>query len=258
MSFSLTKWYLDVVTEAGDFAIAYWGEVRWGRLHPHFSAVQVGTRNSVVAPWQASAHAIDPPSRNDSTIDWTAAPLGVLVEGRGTTPSITKELVATPHGHVTWCAELPRAAMRVRIGERLFEGLGYVERLDLTLLPWRIPADTIRWGRFVATDASLVWIDWQGEVPLTHVFRDGVRLDGTTVSDQEVSTPDGSTLTLHDAQVITNDHVSGLLAPLHVLQSIMAPIAGLHQTRWLSRGTLTQPGRGPLEGWVIHELVQWR
>lgn len=257
MSFSLTKWYLDVVTEAGAFAIAYWGEVRWGGVHLSFSAVQSGARG-VAAPWQASAHHIDPPSCDGPDICWTAAPLGVLVEGRGTTPTISQELVATPQGRISWCAELPRAAMRIQLGDRLLEGLGYVERLELTLPPWRISAHTIRWGRFVTADVSMAWIDWKGDVPLTHVFRDGARLERATVSDHAVECPEGVTLTMNDSRVITSDRVGGLLAPLRALQSLMAPIARLHQTRWLSRGTLTQPGRPPVVGWVIHELVTFQ
>jgi hypothetical protein len=32
VSFSLTKWYLDLVTDDGGVAIAYWAEVRWKGL----------------------------------------------------------------------------------------------------------------------------------------------------------------------------------------------------------------------------------
>jgi hypothetical protein len=257
VSFSLTKWYLDVVTEAGAFAIAYWGEVRWGGLHLCFSAVQSGARGAA-APWQTSARDFAPPSRDGSAIRWIAAPLDVRIDGHGTIPSVTQELLATAQGRISWCAELPRAAMRVQLGDRVLEGLGYVERLELSMLPWRVPADTIRWGRFVTADVSMAWIDWKGDVPITHVFRDGARLERATVSDHTVGCPDGVTLTVNDSRVITNDHVGGLLAPLSALQSLMAPIARLHQTRWLSRGTLTQPGRPPVVGWVIHELVTWQ
>ena len=258
MSFALTKWYFDVVTDDGDYAIAYSGEVRWGRLRPHFSAVQVGSHALGPTPWRTSAHDVGPPCCDASGIRWNAAPLDVLIEGQRATPPITHELLATSQGRVTWSAALPRAAMRVHVGDRVLQGLGYVERLDLTLLPWRILADTIRWGRFVAADASLVWIEWQGDVPVNVVFQGGVPIDGATIADDAVTCPDGTTLSMTDSRLITDDRVSGLLAPLAMLQAIMSPIGKLHQTRWLSRGTLQRPGMPPSVGWVIHEVVEWR
>lgn len=258
MSFSLTKYYFDVVTDDGDFAIAYWGEVRWGRLRPCFSALQCGSHSKGAGPWRASAATIGPPC-SESGIRWHAAPLDLLVEGRRcATPAITHELLNTPQGRVAWSAELPRATMRVQVGDRILEGIGYVERLDLTLLPWRIPADTIRWGRFVAPDAAMVWIEWQGEVERNVVFRDGALLEGARITDTAIACPDGTTLTMHDPQLLTDERVSGLLAPLEILKTIMSPIGRLHQRRWLSRGTLQRPGLPPSSGWVIHEFVEWR
>jgi hypothetical protein len=43
------------------------------------------------------------------------------------------------------------ADVRFHIGKTVIEGTGYAERLQLTILPWCIPADEIRWGRFLAT-----------------------------------------------------------------------------------------------------------
>lgn len=257
MSFSLTKWYFDVVTERGDFAIAYWGEVRWGRLRPHFSAVQLGGREHGPMPWRTSAQEVGPPCVEEG-IRWHADPIDLLVQGRRCAPSVTHELLATPQGKVTWSAEFPRATMRVHCGDQLLEGLGYAERLDLTLLPWRIPADTIRWGRFIAPDASLIWIEWQGDHPLSLLIRDGVTIDAGVITEQVVRATDGTTLTLTEAQLLTDERASGLLAPLEILKTIMSPIGQLHQRRWLSRGTLQRPGWPPCSGWVIHKFVEWR
>jgi len=42
VGFSLTKWYLDLVTDDGRVAIAYWAEVRWKRLRHMASAASAG------------------------------------------------------------------------------------------------------------------------------------------------------------------------------------------------------------------------
>jgi hypothetical protein len=66
-----------------------------------------------------------------------------------------QRLLDSPDGVVDWHCELPRAAVRLRAGDDVLEGIGYVERLELSLLPWRIPAREIRWGRFLAEGTSV-------------------------------------------------------------------------------------------------------
>ncbi len=258
MAFSLTKWYLDVVTEEGGVAIAYWGELRWGRLRPRFSGVFVDAGAGVRTSWRWSGQVVAPPVPDANGLAWSAAPLAVAVAGTRHEAGFARRLLETPQGTIDWCCELPRAAMRIQVGDRVLEGLGYAERLDLTLLPWRIPADEIRWGRFLAPGASVVWIEWRGETPRQVVFRDGQLVAATLVSEAVVAGSDGWKLALEERRVLSDDRMGGLLAPLELLRSVVRPIAKVQQTRWLSRGTLQAAGTGPIEGWAIHELVRWR
>ena len=56
----------------------------------------------------------------------------------------------------------PRSRVEVLVGDCEFNGLGYAECLTVTVPPWQLPIRQLRWGRFVAPDRSLAWIDWQG------------------------------------------------------------------------------------------------
>lgn len=258
MAFSLTKWYLDVVTEEGSVAIAYRGELRWGRLRPQFSGVFVDAGGGARTPWRMSGRSVAPPVLDADGLVWSAAPLDLRVAGIRQEAGFAHRLLETTQGTIDWRCELPRAAMRIQVGDRVLEGHGYAERLDLTLLPWRIPADEIRWGRFLAPGASVVWIEWRGETPLRVVFRDGRLVAATLVSEALVAGSEGWTLALEEHRVLSADRLGGLLAPLKPLSAVVAPIAAVQQTRWLSRGTLRANGTGPVEGWAIHELVRWR
>jgi hypothetical protein len=62
---------------------------------------------------------------------------------------------------------LPTASAAAR---KSIEHWGYGERLTLTMEPWHIPADEVRWGRIAHPTLSVVWIDWRGARPLTAVL----------------------------------------------------------------------------------------
>jgi hypothetical protein len=76
----------------------------------------------------------------------------------------------SPEGAVDWECLVPSGAATVGpLG-----GLGYVERLRLTVAPWRLPIRTLRWGRCLTPRHSLIWIDWLGGSDRHFVFLDGV------------------------------------------------------------------------------------
>ena len=68
----------------------------------------------------------------------------------------------------------------------LRSGLGYAERLVLTIPPWKLPIETLRWGRFLSPSDWIVWIDWQGEHPQTIVYRNGARVAVDELGDEQI------------------------------------------------------------------------
>ena len=171
-------------------------------------------------------------------------------------PAFEHRLLEAADGVVHWHCEVPRADVRFRTGKTVIEGTGYAERLELTVLPWRIPADEIRWGRFLAAETSIVWIDWRGHHPQRLVFHDGHLTSAASISDEGLCFGSGLHLSLDNRRVVNADVLGGLLAPLEVLRPLVTPIAHIHQTRWLSRGQLRGAAGVSTLGWSLHELVR--
>jgi hypothetical protein len=255
VSFSLTKWYLDLVTEDGGVAIAYWAEVRWQGLRQPLCGLLLSPAGGATAPWRFSGRRVAPPVFEGGSLCWSAPPLGLSLEFERLESGFRHRLLHSPDGMVDWHCELPRAAVRLRAGDEVLEGIGYAERLELSLLPWRVPAQEIRWGRFLAEGTSVTWIEWRGAHPQRLVFRDGRRLPAEAIGEEGLRFSAGTELRLSDPQVISDDRLGGLLAPLEALRPLIEPITRTHQTRWLSRGMLQVPGGGAVEGWALHELV---
>jgi len=255
VGFSLTKWYLDVVTEDGRVAIAYWAEARWARLRQPLCGLLLDS-GTAKAPWRLSGRAVPAPVLDEGALRWNAEPLALRVDFACREPSFRHRLLETKAGVLDWSCEVPRAEARMHAGDTALEGLGYAERLDLSSLPWRIPTDEIRWGRFLSPRTSVVWIDWRGEVSQRLVFQDGRPMAPGPITGTQISFGSESQLALHDCRVVTDECLGDLLAPLESLGRLVAPIAQVRQTRWLSRGVLGDARSAADRGWALHELVR--
>jgi hypothetical protein len=138
-------------------------------------------------------------------------------------------------------------------------GLGYAERLTLSLPPWRLPIDELRWGRWIAADGgrSLVWIDWRGAQPLTAVFVDGVRQEAATVDDDRVAGAD-VILVLTDQRTLHRRALRDVIGAVGPLTRVFpASWLDVEDCKWMSLGTLHVAGARLETGWAIHEHVRF-
>jgi hypothetical protein len=254
--FTLTKWYFDVTTPDGDVAIAYCAEVRWGVLRQQFSGVLVAPAGQPAEPFRFSTRPVVTPSLDESSLRWSSEPLGLSVEYAHCVTGLEHRLYASRSGHIDWRCDVPGAGARIVAGGRELIGVGYVERLEMTLLPWAIPADEIRWGRFITDGASVVWIDWRGEHPMSLLFVDGRLTPVASITDSTIRLADGRELRLTIERVLGDDSLGGLLSPLDTLRPLIEPIVRTRQTRWLARGELRDGAPSPRLGWVIHEVMR--
>jgi len=254
-AFRLEKWYLDAVADDGTTEIGYAARLAMGPL-----ALTLASRLSCAPgePPRTRTHLVGAslPRLVGRTVTWrcprgpagtwTARQLGgehVLLDGR--------------EGALRWSCLFPAAAVELgRPGEPPLAALGYVERLDLTLPPWRLPLRELRWGRFVAPTTSMVWIEWRGPQPLTLVLRDGQPASDARVGDDGVSAV-GAQLAWCPGEVLRDGELgTTVLRAVPVLRrALPAALLGTHETKWRRRGTLTGPQGARAEGWVIHELV---
>jgi hypothetical protein len=254
MAFLLEKWYLDVVSPSGEVAIAYWGCVRSGPLRCTFSGVRLGTPGAQGA-WRFSLRGVAPPVAAGGSLGWRAAPLGVHAQYRGREKSFGRRLLEMEAGVLDWRCVVPGAAARFEIGERVVEGVGYAERLTLGFHPWKIPADEVRWGRFLSADVTLVWIDWRGAHPQRLVFRNGRGVEALSLDDRAIALSDGAELRLTSPRLLGDEDLGGMLAPLRPLRALLAPLARTRQARWLSWGELQGQDGALHKGWAVHERV---
>lgn len=256
-TFALTKWYFDCVSVDGRVAIAYWASLAWRGLALKWQNVTLYepgrppvTRSSLAAG--------PPPDATGGGIHWAMPALESSLRIEPRQPPIEARLLEGDAGAVEWRAEAPGAAMSFEFAENApVVGMGYAERIHITLPVWRLPIRELRWGRWLDRQAhrSLVWIDWRGEAPRSWVFADGSRLHGATVTDEGVLA-DGMALSLGPHRILHARRFAEIAAAIPPLRGLVPKsMLALREDKWCAPGTL-QEGDGAVQsGDAIHELV---
>ena len=256
--YRLAKWYLDCVSEAGDVAILYWASLRWGVVRIGYGAALLRPRPEAAVDRFTLRPGAPPAMSADGSLRWECPALDV--RGRWAIASAGPErtLLEQAEGRVHWrCVSLGGDAA-VHVGGQAVEGLGYAEHLTMTIKPWDLPFNELRWGRFVSPAVALVWMQWEGGMRKTWAFGGGFEPVRARVLPDTVELPDaGMQLAIEAGDVIRTGAVSHTaLRPLRLLTWMLPRWRTAHETKWLARGTLTG-GAAPRAGWVLHELVRW-
>jgi hypothetical protein len=255
VAFHLTKWYVDVVTDDGRVAIAYWADLTYAGAH---HAVCGLVRAGAGAPSAAfSLRAGHGPRLLGDRLVWRAPSLALDVSLLRLAPDLSRRLLDSADGVVDWMAWAPSAEVRLTLGDEVLTGEGYAERIDLSIAPWALPLQTLRWGRWIGGSRSAVWIVWEGPHPLRVAWLDGVPVAAPQVGEDRVTLGDAGTIALSQHTTVTDATIGEQLTTLTPLSALIDRVARSHQTRWSTRGTLTFADGKELAGWAIHEVVRW-
>jgi hypothetical protein len=253
--FSLVKWYLDCVTELGDAAILYCADLRWRGVHLAYCSILQAIEGSVESHSSMAGFHL---SNNSGDIQAEFPRLGVSGTWRADALPVERTVYESASGSVQWDCLQPKSKVNLRIGERELTGLGYAERLTLTLPPWKLPMRQLRWGRFVSPEDSLAWIDWQGPYSTSFAIHNGFECELLSVSDSEVAIPN-ATLHMDDSLPLRAGRLGSTILPgAPALRKLLpSSLFNIEEHKWRSRGILNANEHSS-RGWVIHEVVHWK
>lgn len=256
--FSLTKYYVDLVTTEGLYFIGYSAQLQFGSLKLNYSATlhhpaMTGIDTGPVFYFSGT------PVVNNSELSWSSKRLGFNGLWKPISKPIQHTLLETSDGLVDWECLQPAAQveLQTRSGKR-YEGLGYSEFLSMTITPWRLGLKTLYWGRFVTDTHAIVWIEWQGEHPRTLLICNGQKMEGADISNTSVKC-DAFELILEREAIIRQGSLGNTV--LSKVPSILkvAPIEflGVREEKFLSRGQFISTDGAQCKGWAIHEKIIW-
>jgi len=256
--FQLTKWYADCVGHNGDAVILYCGIAKWRAITLRYTSVLEAVSGKQTAA-RYSLRKSSMPVEQGATIQWQSNALGIMGVWERLDPPFETEVYETSEGVIRWRCLHPRSRATVNIARgKVVKGLGYVERLDMTLPPWKLPIRELRWGRFLSDSESLVWIDWKGSHACRIVLQNGSLVHATGVAEDEITLNGNSCLRLTGGDVLRKGALGETaLAIIPGLKRLFpSKILSVEECKWRSRAELWRAD-SKTSGWAIHEVVTW-
>lgn len=262
--FFLSKLYLDFIGDTGDTMIFYAAELHWCHRKVHYSSWLSYDRNSGTKFKSTFRHVRYPEVMNN-TITWNCPNFGFSGTWEPLEKMIQARVFESEEGAVDWICYQPASGVHLRVKGKDLAGKGYAERLTLTLPPWRIPVDQLRWGRFASDDFNVVWTEMKGDETRQWVWFNGEQTGEGVITDESISLPDKDlTLNLYREEELEDDKKI-----LSVVRKLIRYIPGMKgsvplsflmadTSKWLSRGVLVGGINKPSEGMAIHEFVNFR
>jgi hypothetical protein len=253
--FELVKWYMDVVAEDGTALFAYAAKVRWGAVR--MSAASFCHRDAAgVVHEESTLRPGGTPTSEGERIAWSCGRIGIEGEWVADAEPIERTLFSDARGVIEWHCLMPRARAGVRVGDAALHGMGYAERLRVTLPPAEFPFRRLSWGRHLSRAHALVWIDWHDRDADRWIFLDGVEQPHARLSPQGIDGLDGGRSLRRGAPVELVDRPAmssiARLAP-RLAQRVAGPLATLREHKRVAASQLLRGDRVLDAGWSLYE-----
>lgn len=237
-------------------AIAYAAWLRMGPFRWRYSAILLrDERHPDAAPITSSkfGEAAEPQVRADA-VRWSCTSLA----STGTWHAAQRGPSVTLCPGVEWHCLMPRADACVEVAGEAWQGLGYVECIEMRVPPWRLPIEELRWGRWIGDQSSMVWIEWKGGNTRRWILHNAVSIPSLALDDSCVRA-DAANLTLAQTTTLRDGELaSTVLNAAPCLRRLSPPrMLQTRETKWISEGILSAPGAAVERGWAIHEVVKF-
>ncbi len=258
--FSLSKWYLDCVTDEGDAFVGYSASLRWKALSLEYSSILVRRTTGEIqtkATLQGGKH----PVVSGDSLRWNCPALKLEGEWQAKQQPISCKVFRNSDTPLDWLCLQPHGVAEINIvGLGTFTGFGYVDYLDLPAQPWQLPLDELRWGRYLSEEHSIIWMDFKGPFPETIVYHNGALCSGACVSDHGILLgKEAGVLSFEETQVLREGAlVSTALSVIPGISNLLpAGMLNTRESKWRSRGILRIGDSTISMGWTVHEIVRW-
>ncbi|MFQ5866089.1 MAG: hypothetical protein ACE5IW_12765 [bacterium] len=258
--FSLSKWYLDCIDVDGNVFIGYSAVLRWKRYKLNYANI-LRYNNACGLQTETTLRRQPPPKLYPHCLKWEPSILKTQGTWHSIDKPIKKSLLTSDSGTLRWLCHQPKATANVLVrNNQKYAGLGYTEKLEMSIEPWELPISKLSWGRFLSKDDTIIWINWKGTEPLSLLFHQGKQMDEAIISDEQIIINQGEfILSFSDTFVLRKGSlISTALANIPGIKNLF-PDKLLHtyECKWRSKGTLRNKSNRISEGWIIHEVVQW-
>jgi len=264
-NFILSKWFLDCINEEGEAVIIYSAELCWNNIVVPYNSMLICHRDGTTS-FKSRFTRKTKPLLSENMVSLTDNVFGIEGKWNKDHTALKTRIYDSEDGSLDWNCLQPRSDVFINILNRgTYNGLGYVEKLDLSIEPWKLNMNQLRWGRFNSSTDSVVWIELLSNNNKQWLWHNGYFISGAEISDKSVYIPETEMkISFTNTRVIeTEKKIFNVVRSLisyfpGIKKSIPWSFLNAIETKLLSFGELKQNGKIRSKGWAIHEYVDFR
>lgn len=255
--FTLDKWYLDCVSAEGDVLICYAAKLRCGPLKLNYGARITKAADAPLV--QTQSFSFGRLEEESGAVTWRHDSLKVDGRWAGVATIGQTLVVDDPSGTIEWQCPVAKGTVEAHVDGQPIVGTGYVEKLSMTIPPWKLPFTELRWGRYISDDCAdhVVWIDLLGRTRRNWIWINSGEAVAGTVDDKGVRT-NAAALTFESSCPVRADDVAQtLLGTFDFLKALLPrELRAIQEDKRLSSCVLVTEGLES-RGFSINEVVKW-
>jgi hypothetical protein len=256
--FRLEKLYLDCIDDSGNCFIIYWAKLKLFFIKVTYSGLIFSDPKGVTFEVSSLKRMRDP-LINDLLLFYSQI-LKIRGSWKRTDDPLPMFTFKDAMNHeMTWNCHHPRALTEIDYDENTYNGFGYAETLSLTIKPWNLPVEELKWGRFLCDNYSIIWINWEGNYPVNKVFCNGDEYNDVIFGADNITFGSGVyILDFKEISVVRKGKLSDTLSKMLWLKVIIGSrIFNTLEIKYKAKSILNRNSEIIATGWSIFEIVTW-
>lgn len=251
--FNLKKYYFDGIDKEGNAFILYYAELK-------LLGFKIPYSSYILSNGQYSDEKSTLNNSNIGINNSTFSNSKLKISGVWNIQSLAISEVLWQHNKskINWNCIVPKAEFEAYIDNQLFSGLGYSEILELNFVPWKMPISTLKWGRFLSKNHTIIWIEWIGKQPLKKVFWNGERIEDVEIGDNEIYFIKQKTKLIFENPISIKDEKILKIAEKYPFLKLFfkSKFLNSREMKFKSQSTLISPDKSE-KGHSLYETVLW-
>lgn len=253
-NFYFYKWYADIIDkETDDVTIVYMGEIEWNILKLGFTNIlQFLERKKLIS--EATFSNYHKPTLEKEIFHINS----MQIQGEWISKGelITEKLYENQDGYILWECFIPHAVGEIKFDDKVNKGFGYVERLTMTLKPWQIPINILRWGRFLCENHSIIWIRWHGEEEKFLIYHNQVKYVDGIINDELIEFGNYRLVLCEKNTLRNGPLIKTVFDEFSWIKKIFpSGVLYMNECKWQTWSELYENNSPIAQDWSIHENV---
>lgn len=252
--FWLKKYYFDGIDESGNTFILYYAVLRLFGIKIPYSSYLICTESQSV---QRSIISRSVVGKNNTS--FFNKKLKISANWLPLTNSLSKVLLQNKTKNIDWKCCIPKGKFTFEWEDLKFSGLGYCEVLKMNFGVWKLPITTLKWGRFLSENHSLIWIEWIGKHPLKIVFWNGKPIENVQISETGLWFADQRMkLKFENPIILKNEELYTIIKKYWFLKPFFSrKFLSSKEIKYRSKSTFFTENQQET-GFSLYETVQWK